>query len=282
MRIGVVGCGQMGAGIVEVAARAGCEVIARETDEEALHRGRTRIEASLAKAAERGKLGEQSPEEILGRIAFVTELEPLENCQLVIEAIVEDAEAKFQLFGALDELLADQSAILASNTSSIPIGDIASHTTNPTRVIGLHFFNPVPVMPIVEVIRAQITDEAVALRAETFVRDTLHKEVVHGPDRAGFIVNALLIPYLLSSIRFYEQGLATKEDIDTAMELGCNMPMGPLKLSDFIGLDTVEHIADVIHETLHDHAYEVPPLLREMIKHGQFGKKNGSGFYQYS
>ncbi len=278
--VGVIGCGQMGAGIAEVIARSGADVVVVEADESALGAGKSRLASSFDRALSKGKITQQEHEQANAKLSFSADLSSLANCDLIIEAIVEDEAAKSDLFGRLNDIVSS-SAVFASNTSSIPIARLGEASHRSERFVGMHFFNPVPIMPVVEVIRSEYTSNEVAEVVEKLVTEQLGKTVVHGPDRAGFIVNALLIPYLLSSIRFYEQGLATKEDIDTAMELGCNLPMGPLRLSDFIGLDTVENIANVIHDSLGDDTYEVPSLLHEMIEHGQLGKKSGRGFYDY-
>jgi 3-hydroxybutyryl-CoA dehydrogenase len=272
----------MGAGIAEVSARAGCEVIVREPEQDLLDAGKQRVLSSLARAVSKNKISQSESDSAMERCQFVLDLTDLSDVDIVVEAIIEDEEAKLELFRELGEILNKANTLLATNTSSIPINRLASAVKRPENFVGMHFFNPVPLMAVVELVLPDGASPDTKSRAEQFVTETLKKQVVIGPDRAGFIVNALLIPYLLSAVRFYEQGLASKEHIDTAMELGCNLPMGPLKLADFIGLDTVEHIADVIFAELNDSAYEVPALLHEMVEHGQLGRKSGSGFYEYN
>jgi 3-hydroxybutyryl-CoA dehydrogenase len=269
----------MGAGIAEVCARAGLQVIVREANEDLVEAGARKIFASMEKALERKKMTQEEMQTAIDALSFTTDLADLAEAELVIEAITEDETIKLQLFSDLDSMV-NSDAVLASNTSSIPIGRLADATKRPEKVIGMHFFNPVPVMPILELISSEHTSPDTAKFAEDFAGH-LKKTVVHAPDRAGFIVNALLIPYLLSAIRFLEAGLATKEDIDTGMELGCNLPMGPLKLCDFIGLDTIKFIADVLHHELHDPANHAPLLLNTMVAEGKLGKKSGEGFYTY-
>jgi 3-hydroxybutyryl-CoA dehydrogenase len=277
--VGVVGCGQMGAGIVEVFARAGYEVIAREVDQGLVDKGLGRVRGSLARAVERGKLPQAEMDAVVGRVRGATDLEALAPCQLVIEAIVENTAAKRELFAALDRICAPE-AVLASNTSSLNITELAAATGRPERVLGLHFFNPVPVMPLVEIVRALLTgDEAMALGRAIGAK--LGKQVVAAKDRPGFIVNLLLVPYLLDAIRAYDNGVATREDIDTAIRLGLNHPMGPLTLADFIGNDTILFIADAMVEEFKDPRYAAPPLLRRMVVAGLLGRKAGRGFYEY-
>ena len=280
-RVGVVGCGQMGAGIAESCARAGAAVIVYEVSDASLEAGQRRIDKSLARAVGANKLSAEGADAARERLLFTTELDALGECQLVVEAIVEDEQAKVELFAALDNAL-DAGTILASNTSSIPISRLADATNRPQAVLGMHFFNPVPVMPLVELIVCERTSEAIAREVEAFASQRLGKRVIHAPDRAGFIVNALLIPYLLDAIRMFAAGLASAADIDDAMKLGCAHPMGPLALSDFIGLDTVVLIGDVLHRDLGDSKFEPPALLRQLVAAGKFGRKSGTGFYGYT
>lgn len=280
-RVGVVGAGQMGSGIAEVAAKAGANVVVFEPTEELVNAGRKRISGSLERAASRGKLSEADRDATLARFTFTTDLADLADRQLVIEAVVEDEGVKGRIFAQLDELITDPDAVLASNTSSIPIMKIAAATKNPSRVLGLHFFNPVPVLPLVELVSTLVTAEEAAARVERFARDVLGKQVVRCGDRSGFVVNALLVPYLLSAIRMAESGVATVEDIDTAVVAGLSHPMGPLRLSDLIGLDTMKLIADSMYDEYKDAHYAPPPLLLRMVEAGQLGKKSGKGFYTY-
>ncbi|HVC24160.1 MAG TPA: 3-hydroxybutyryl-CoA dehydrogenase [Acidimicrobiales bacterium] len=280
-RVGVVGCGLMGSGIAEVAARAGLEVTVVEADSGALERGRARVEKSLGRAVASGKLDAGARDAALARLAFDEGLVSLAGCDVVIEAVAELEVVKREVFAALDEILEAPDAVLASNTSSIPIARLAAATARPERVVGLHFFNPVPVMGLVEVTPSLLTSPATLERAETFVSGVLAKSVVRSQDRAGFVVNALLVPYLLAAIRLLESGGASAADIDQAMRSGCAHPMGPLELSDFIGLDTVKSIADVLYAEYRDGAYVPPPLLSRMVEAGRLGRKSGRGFHDY-
>ncbi|MFN8227469.1 MAG: 3-hydroxybutyryl-CoA dehydrogenase [Mycobacterium sp.] len=280
-RVGVVGGGQMGGGIAEVSAKAGVDVIVYEPTEEFAAGSKKRITASLDKAVEKGKLAAEDRDAALGRLTFTTALTDLADRQLVIEAIVEDESVKAKLFAELDAIITDPGAVLASNTSSIPIMKIAAATKNPQRVLGLHFFNPVPVLPLVELVATLVTDEKAVAAVAEFAGQTLGKKVVRCTDRSGFIVNALLVPYLLSAIRMAEAGVATVEDIDTAVVAGLSHPMGPLRLCDLIGLDTMKLIADSMFEEYKEPLYAPPPLLSRMVEAGQLGKKSGRGFYIY-
>jgi len=280
-RVGVVGGGQMGGGIAEVSAKAGVDVIVYEPTEEFAAGSKKRITASLDKAVEKGKLAAEDRDAALGRLTFTTALTDLADRQLVIEAIVEDESVKAKLFAELDAIITDPGAVLASNTSSIPIMKIAAATKNPQRVLGLHFFNPVPVLPLVELVATLVTDEKAVAAVAEFAGQTLGKKVVRCTDRSGFIVNALLVPYLLSAIRMAEAGVATVEDIDTAVVAGLSHPMGPLRLCDLIGLDTMKLIADSMYEEYKEPLYAPPPLLSRMVEAGQLGKKSGRGFYIY-
>lgn len=280
-RVGVVGAGQMGGGIAEVCAKAGADVRLYEPTEDLVTAGRNRIEASLQRAVGKGKLSEADRDAALGRISVTTDLADLADRQLVIEAIVEDETVKTKVFAQLDEVITDPDAVLASNTSSIPIMKIAAATKNPSRVLGLHFFNPVPVLPLVEVVNTLVTSSDAVARTVAFAGEVLGKKVVRCGDRSGFIVNALLVPYLLSAIRMADAGVATVEDIDTAVVAGLSHPMGPLRLSDLIGLDTMKLIADSMYDEYNDPSYAAPPLLKRMVEAGQLGKKSGRGFYSY-
>jgi 3-hydroxybutyryl-CoA dehydrogenase len=280
-RVGVVGAGQMGSGIAEVAAKAGANVVVYEPSQELVEAGRKRITGSLERAASKGKLSESDRDAALGRLAFTTSLGDLSDRQLVIEAVVEDEAVKGKIFAQLDEIITDPDAVLASNTSSIPIMKIAAATKNPSRVLGLHFFNPVPVLPLVELVNTLVTSEGALERTATFASEVLGKKVVRCSDRSGFVVNALLVPYLLSAIRMVEAGVATVEDVDTAIVAGLSHPMGPLRLSDLIGLDTMKLIADSMYDEYKDPHYAPPSLLLRMVEAGQLGKKSGQGFYKY-
>ncbi len=280
-RVGVVGCGLMGSGITEVVARSGLDVVVCETGEDALGRGRDRIERSLQRAGASGKIDPLEAKQALGRITFTSRIEDLADRQLVVEAVVEDEDVKTAVLRRLDEVVEDVSAIFTTNTSSIPIMKLAMATRRPEQVIGLHFFNPVPVLSLVEIITSLLTSTDTSERATTFATDQLGKTVVTSPDRAGFVVNALLIPYLLSAIRMLESGFASAEHIDTAMVEGCAHPMGPLRLADLIGLDTTQAIAHSLYEEFKEALYSPPPLLSRMVEGGLLGRKSGQGFYAY-
>jgi 3-hydroxybutyryl-CoA dehydrogenase len=271
----------MGAGIVEVSAKAGANVVVFEPTDALINAGRDRVTSSLERATSKGKLSESDRDATLARLTFTTNLEDMADRQLVIEAVVEDETVKAKIFGELDRIITDPDAVLASNTSSIPIMKIAAATQNPSRVLGLHFFNPVPVLPLVELINTLVTSDAAVARVEQFAGEVLGKKVVRCGDRSGFVVNALLVPYLLSAIRMVEAGVATIEDVDTAIVAGLSHPMGPLRLSDLIGLDTMKLIADSMYEELKDAHYAPPPLLLRMVEAGMLGKKSGQGFYTY-
>jgi 3-hydroxybutyryl-CoA dehydrogenase len=271
----------MGAGIAEVSAKAGADVVVFEPTEELTAAGKARIEASLERAVSKGKLLADEREATLARLRYTTKLSDLADRQLTIEAIVENEAVKAKVFAELDEIITDPAAVLASNTSSIPIMKIAAATKSPGRVLGLHFFNPVPVLPLVELISTIVTTDEAAARTEQFASEVLGKKVVRCGDRSGFVVNALLVPYLLSAIRMVESGVASVEDVDTAIVAGLSHPMGPLRLSDLIGLDTMKLIADAMYDELKDAHYAPPPLLQRMVEAGQLGKKSGKGFYSY-
>ena len=277
--VGVIGCGLMGSGISEVVARAGQTAVVLETTDELVERGRQRIETSTLRAVERGRLDAEERTAVLGRISLTTDVQDLADVDLVIEAATEDHDTKVGMFRRLDEVTKPE-VILASNTSSIPIADLGAATSRPDKVLGMHFFNPVPVMGLIEHVRAiSISDDTMAFgRAYGVV---LGKTTVESRDRAGFIVNALLIPYLNGAIRMLEDGFATREDIDTAVHLGLNHPMGPLQLIDLIGLDTHLFIANVLFEEFKEPTFAPPPLLRRMVTAGRLGRKVGRGFYDY-
>ncbi|WP_082947148.1 3-hydroxybutyryl-CoA dehydrogenase [Mycolicibacter sinensis] len=280
-RVGVIGAGQMGAGIAEVSARAGVQVKVFETTDALITAGRNRIVKSLERGVSAGKITERERDDAVGNLTFTTDLGDLADRQLVIEAVIEDDTVKAKIFAELDRVITDPEAVLASNTSSIPIMKIAAATANPQRVLGLHFFNPVPVLPLVELVSTLVTDEAAAARTEEFASAVLGKQVVRCSDRSGFVVNALLVPYLLSAVRMLESGFATVEDIDRAIVAGLSHPMGPLRLSDLVGLDTLKLIADKMYEEFKEPLYAAPPLLLRMVEAGQLGKKSGRGFYTY-
>lgn len=280
-RIGVVGCGLMGAGIAEVCARAGLDVRLAERDAQALAAGRVRLAASLDRGVRSGKLQSAARDEAFGRIRFTTALDDFADRDLVIEAVAERLDVKTAVFKELDRVLAGAEAVIASNTSSIPIIDLAAVTGRAEQVVGVHFFNPVPVQRLVEVIPTQLTAQWVTDSVAAFATDTLDKTVVLARDRAGFVVNALLIPYLVSAIRMFESGIASAQDIDSGMVLGCAHPMGPLRLLDLIGLDTALSIAESMYEEYKEPLYAPPPLLRRMVAAGSLGRKSGRGFYIY-
>jgi 3-hydroxybutyryl-CoA dehydrogenase len=277
--VGVAGAGFMGSGIAESVARAGAHVVLYEPDQSALDRSRSRIDASVQKAVARGKLDEGAAGELIERISWHDSLDALEGSEIVIEAVYEDPEVKGRLFGDLDKRLPD-AAVLASNTSSIPIAQIASWTERPDRVLGLHFFSPVPVMKLVEVVVGLDTSDAALNRAQSFA-EQIGKHPIRTKDRSGFIVNALLVPYLMTAVRMYEEGFASREDIDDGMKLGAGHPMGPLTLADFIGLDVLYAVCDSLYEEFKRPEYAPPPLLKRMVVSGHHGRKTGRGFYEY-
>jgi 3-hydroxybutyryl-CoA dehydrogenase len=280
--VGVVGCGLMGSGIAEVSARTGHDVVVVESSEDAAKAGRSRLEASLSRAAAKGKLGEGvSAEDVLGRIQVVTDLDALADREFVVEAIVEEESAKTELFRTLDQVVESPEAILASNTSSIPIMKLGVVTSRPTQVIGIHFFNPVPVLQLVELVPSLITSDDTTARARAWVQDGLGKQAIDCQDRAGFVVNALLVPFILSAIRMYESGFASAEDIDRGLVLGAAHPQGPLALADLIGLDTTKAVAESLYEEFKEPLYAAPPLLQRMVDAGLLGRKSGRGFYTY-
>ena len=278
-RVGVVGCGLMSAGIAEVCARAGQDVVVVESSDAAARAGLARLEASLKRATERGKI--DSADAVLDRIKVVTDLEQLADRDLVVEAIVEDEDAKTALFRRLDDIVRSRDAILASNTSSIPIMKLAVVTSRPAQVLGIHFFNPVPVLSLVELVPSLLTADDTTERARTYVQESLGKRAIDCQDRAGFVVNALLIPFILSAIRMMESGFATAEDIDEGLVRGAAHPQGPLALADLIGLDTTKAVAESLYEEFKEPLYAPPPLLARMVYPGLLGRKTGRGFYTY-
>ncbi|WP_405547474.1 3-hydroxybutyryl-CoA dehydrogenase [Streptomyces phaeochromogenes] len=281
-RIGVVGGGLMGAGIAEVGARAGLDVILVESTTQAATSARSRIDTSLQRAEAKGKLGQgETAHQVLDRIAVATDLGALEDRDLVVEAITEDERAKTVLFGNLDRIVSMPDAILASNTSSIPIMKLGVATQRPEHVVGIHFFNPVPVLPLVELVPSLLTAPDTVRRSRAFVEDQLGKQAIDCQDRAGFVVNALLIPFILSAIRMCESGFASPQDIDRGLVLGAAHPQGPLALADLIGLDTTKAVADSLYDEFKEPLYAAPPLLQRMVDAGLLGRKAGRGFYSY-
>ncbi len=281
-RVGVVGAGLMGAGIAEVCAKAGVNVTVCDISDAAVAAGRARIETSLERAVSSGKLDDGARTASLAQITFVTDIGELADRQLVVEAVREFEDEKLEVFASLGKIVIDEQAILASNTSSIPIMKLAMATERPEHVVGLHFFNPVPVMRLVELIPSIVTSRDVADRAEDFIAEVLGKRVIRSQDRAGFIVNALFVPYVLAAIRMLESGFASAEDIDAGMVEGCSHPMGPLALADMIGLDTIEAVADSMYAEFKEPLYAPPPLLSRMVEAGLLGRKCGRGFFTYS
>jgi 3-hydroxybutyryl-CoA dehydrogenase len=280
--VGVVGAGQMGAGIAEVCARAGLRVTLFDVDSDVVDRGLGRIDQSLGRAERSGRVTEAERTEALDRITAATDLDTLADAGLVVEAVVEDEAVKLDVFRRLDAVVADPDAILASNTSSIPIMRMAMATSRPAHVIGMHFFNPVPVLKLVEIVPSLLTSERTEQRACDFAADVLGKTTIRSKDRAGFIVNFLLVPYILAAVRMLDSGFASAEEIDNGMVLGCAHPMGPLRLADLIGLDTVKAIAEAMYEEFKEPLYAPAPLLLRMVEAGLLGKKIGQGFYDYS
>ena len=281
MRVGVIGGGLMGSGIAEVCARSGVDVTVVEVDDARLEQTRAKIDKSLDRAVSAGRLEADDREAAGERLAYSTSLEDLAGSDAAIEAVVEDEKTKRELFLELDGILPD-AEFLASNTSSVPIMKLAAGTSNPQRVLGMHFFNPVPVLPLVELVRSIMTSEQTLERARTFAEGTLGKTSIDSQDRAGFVVNALLVPYILSAVRMYESGFAAKEDIDRGMVKGCAHPMGPLALADLIGLDTLLAVSQSLYEEFRDPSSVAPALLNRMVEAGLLGRKSGQGFYDYS
>jgi 3-hydroxybutyryl-CoA dehydrogenase len=278
-KVGVLGAGLMGSGIAEVCARAGYPTIVREVSDDLVKKGVGRVESSLAKAVERGKLAAADRDAARSRLTATTRVDELAGCDLVIEAVVENLDAKKELFAELDRICGD-SAIFCSNTSSLTITELAAATRRPDRFAGLHFFNPVPVMKLVEVVRTIATSDDTIETLLEFSR-SLGKEPVLAKDNSGFIVNRLLVPYLLDAVRALEEGVGSREDIDRGMELGCGHPMGPLKLLDFVGLDTTYAIAEIMFAEYREKRFAPPPLLKRMVLAGRYGRKSGRGFYEY-
>jgi 3-hydroxybutyryl-CoA dehydrogenase len=279
-RVGVLGCGLMGSGIAQVAAQAGYETIVREVSDELCERGLGGIGRQLGKAVEKGKMAVEDRDAVMGRLRGTTRLEELKDCDIVIEAVVENLDLKNEMWRTLDEACPPET-IFASNTSSLTIADMAAATKRPERMVGLHFFNPVPVMKLVEVVKTIATDPQVFDTAFAFAK-SLGKEPIVCKDNSGFVVNLLLVPYMMDSIRALEQGVATTEDIDKGMRLGTGYPMGPFTLCDFVGLDTLDKIGDIMFAEYREKRYASPPLLKRMVSLGYFGRKTGKGFYDYS
>jgi len=279
-KVGVVGCGLMGAGIAQVCAEAGYDVLVREVTDDFLKKGLGRIEGFLAKGVEKGKVTADRKAEVLSRLKGTTDLAQMRDCDLVIEVVTENLEVKRQVFQALDAACRPE-AIFASNTSSLSITEMAATTRRPARFVGLHFFNPVPLMKLVEVVRSPLTDPGVYEEAAGFAR-SLGKTPVRASDKTGFVVNRLLVPYLLDSVRALEEGVGSVVDIDEGMRLGCGHPMGPLTLLDFVGLDTTLYIANIMFDEFREKRFAPPPLLKRMVQAGLYGRKTGRGFYDYS
>jgi 3-hydroxybutyryl-CoA dehydrogenase len=277
--VGVVGCGLMGSGIAQVAAQGGCRVIVREVDEPTLKKGLGRIDGFLAKGVERGKVTPAERERAMANLKGTTALADLAGCDLVIEAIVEEIEAKKRLFAELDGICPPPT-VFATNTSSLTVIEMAAATRRPDRFVGLHFFNPVPLMGLVEVVRTIATSDEAFRLAMAFAR-RVGKTPVVARDRSGFIVNYLLVPYLIDAVRALEAGVATVPDMDLAMKLGCGYPMGPFTLLDFVGLDTTLKVAEIFFHEYREPRYAPPPLLRRMVLAGYLGRKSGKGFYTY-
>lgn len=278
-KVGVLGGGLMGSGIAEAAAKSGYPTIVREVSEDLAKKGLGRIESSMARAVEKGKLAAADRDAARGRLTTTTRVEDLSDCDIVIEAIIENLEAKKEIYGDLDRLCKPET-IFCSNTSSLTIIEMAMATKRPDRFVGLHFFNPVPVMKLVEVVRTVATSEETQATVLEFAR-SLGKEPVLAHDNAGFIVNRLLVPYLLDAVRALEEGVGTAEDIDKAMELGCGYPMGPFKLLDFVGIDTTYYIGEIMFQEYREKRFAPPPLLKRLVLAGRFGRKSGRGFYEY-
>jgi len=279
-KVGICGCGLMGSGIAEIASKAGLDVIIREVNDDFLKKGMGRIDKSLSRAVSKGKLDEAGKKAVLDKIKGTTSINDLADCDIIIEAIIENLGEKIKLYKELDSI-AKKDAIFASNTSSLSITEMGASTNRADKFCGLHFFNPVPVMKLVEVVKTVATSDAAFEAAKAF-GEKLGKVVVSCSDSPGFVVNRLLVPYLLDAIRTLEAGVASKEDIDNGMKLGCGHPMGPLELTDFVGLDTTYYIAEILFDEFKDHHYASPPLLKAMVKAGYLGRKAGRGFYDYA
>ncbi|MEU4897301.1 3-hydroxybutyryl-CoA dehydrogenase [Streptomyces sp. NPDC044780] len=280
-RVGVVGCGLMGSGIAEVCARKGLDTLVYEVSGEALEAGRSRINQSLGRAVERGKLTAAERDAAMAALEFTTELADFAERDLAIEAVPEDEELKVDVFTTLDQVMLRPDALFASNTSSIPIMKLGAATTRPGQVMGLHFFNPVPVLELVELVPSLVTTDTAWSRMRTFATDVLGRHVIVSQDRAGFVVNSLLVPYLLAAVRMFESGFAVAQDIDEGMVRGCAHPMGPLALADHIGLDTTLAVAESLYAEFKEPLYAPPPLLSRMVEAGHLGRKAGRGFYTY-
>lgn len=281
-RVGVIGCGLMGSGIAEVCARNGLEVLIQEATVAAMESGQKRLVTSLDRALGANKITEEERDRAIKNLHFTTDVADLADRQLVVEAVIEDETLKTNIFKSLDKVITDDNAILATNTSSIPVMKLGMATQRPSQVIGIHFFNPVPVLRLVELVASLLTSEDTINRSTTFAEVALHKRVIRSKDRAGFIVNALLIPYILSAVRMLESGYASAEDIDLGMVEGCAHPMGPLRLADLIGLDTTSAVAESLYTEFKEPLYAAPPLLSRMVDAGLLGRKAGRGFYDYS
>lgn len=279
-KVGICGFGQMGSGITEIAAKAGFEVVAREVNSDLVDKGLARVNKSLSRAVKKGKLDETGMKTILDRIKGTTSLDDLADCDIICEAIIENIDEKLKIWKELDGIVKKE-AIFASNTSSLSITEMGAVTNRPDKFCGLHFFNPVPVMKLVEVVKTIATTDETYNTAKAF-GEKVGKTVVSCKDSPGFIVNRLLVPYLFDAIRAYQDGVATKEDIDSGMKLGCGHPMGPLELNDYIGLDTMYYIGEIFFNEFKDDHYAPPPLLKQMVKAGYLGRKSGRGFYDYS
>ncbi|HEU5163825.1 MAG TPA: 3-hydroxybutyryl-CoA dehydrogenase [Thermoanaerobaculia bacterium] len=279
-KVGILGCGLMGSGIAQVAAQAGFDTVVREVEQKLVDKGFGSIQKSLGKAVEKGKMSADDRDALLGRLRGTTQLEDLADCDIVIEAIIENVHLKKETYAALDAIV-KKDAIFASNTSSLTITELSMATARPSQFVGLHFFNPVPLMKLVEVVRTILTSDESFARAFAFAR-ALGKEPVACRDNSGFIVNRLLVPYLLDAIRGYEEGIGSIEDIDKAMQLGCGYPMGPMTLLDFVGLDTTYYIAEIMFEEYREKRFAPPSLLKKMVLAGRHGRKSGAGFYDYA
>ena len=281
-RVGVIGCGLMGSGIAEVCARNGLEVLIQEATVAAMEAGQKRLVTSLDRALGANKITEAERDSAMKNLHFTTDVADLADRQLVVEGVIEDETLKTNIFKSLDKVITDDNAILATNTSSIPVMKLGMATQRPSQVIGIHFFNPVPVLRLVELVASLLTSEDTINRSTAFAEVALHKRVIRSKDRAGFIVNALLIPYILSAVRMLESGYASAEDIDLGMVEGCAHPMGPLRLADLIGLDTTSAVAESLYTEFKEPLYAAPPLLSRMVDAGLLGRKAGRGFYDYS
>ncbi len=278
--IGVIGCGLMGSGIAQVSAQAGYKTIVVEVSEDILKKGMERINKSIDKGIAKGKVTEEQAALTRDNLEGSTKLDDLKDCDLVIEAVVENVEEQKKVFKKLDEITRPDS-LLATNTSSVCVIELAAATKRPDKVLGLHFFNPVPVMKLVEVVKTIATSDEAVAQAREFVA-SLKKEPITCPDTTAFVVNKLLVPYLLEAVRMFEEGKVTREDIDRSMQLGCGYPMGPLTLLDFVGIDTTYHIANIMFDEFKEARYAAPPLMKRMVLAGQWGKKVGKGFYDYT